>query len=112
MNRNLEKASPQEVSVTKETNISRRDVLRGALVAGCSMLVPMAIFSSSASGAESAPASGIKKQTQAAVGYTDHPKAGQKCHICAHYIAESKTCQLVEGPINPEGWCILWAAKT
>jgi hypothetical protein len=111
MNRNIEKASPQEVSVTKETNISRRDVLRGALVAGCSMFVPMAIFSSSASGAEPAAASGPKKQTQTAVGYTNHPKGGQKCHICANYIAESKTCKLVEGSINPEGWCILWAAK-
>jgi hypothetical protein len=112
MNRNMENASPQEVSVTKELDLSRRDVLRGALVAGCSLLVPMAIFSSSANGADTAPVSGVKKQTQAAVGYTDHPKAGQKCHICANYIAESKTCRLVEGSINPEGWCILWAAKT
>lgn len=111
MNRNMEKASPQEVSVTKELNLSRRDVLRGALVAGCSMFVPMAIFSSSASGAEPAAASGIKKQSKTAVKYQNNPKGAQKCSTCTNFIAASKTCKLVEGPINPDGYCILWAAK-
>lgn len=111
MNSNMEKASPQEVSMTKEMNLSRRDVLRGALVAGCSMFVPMAIFSSSASGAEPVAASGTKKKPKASVKYQYTPNGAQKCSTCTNYVAASKTCLLVDGPIDPNGWCILWAAK-
>jgi len=28
-----------------------------------------------------------------------------------NFIAESKTCKLVDGQISPEGWCSLWAKK-
>jgi hypothetical protein len=111
MNRNIEKASPQEVNMTKETSISRRDVLRGALVAGCSLFVPMAIFSSSANGAEPAVASGTKKKLKAGVKYQYSPNGAQKCSLCTNYVAASKTCLIVDGPIDPDGWCTLWAAK-
>lgn len=42
--------------------------------------------------------------------YQEKPKDGKKCATCANFIAESNTCKVVEGPINPEGWCIYWLA--
>ena len=51
------------------------------------------------------------KVTQASVQYQNQPKADQKCSLCQHFIAESQTCKLVEGQINPEGWCALWLKK-
>jgi hypothetical protein len=91
--------------------MSRRDVLRTALVAGCSLLLPTAIFSSSANGAEPAAATEVKKVAKSGVKYQNKPKGAQKCSLCTNYIAASKTCKRVEGPINPDGWCILWTAK-
>jgi len=91
--------------------MSRREVLRAALVAGCALFVPVAIFSSAANGAEPATATGVKKLAKAGVKYQSKPKGAQKCSTCTNYIAASKTCKRVEGSIDPKGWCILWAAK-
>lgn len=115
--------------------LPRRIVLRGALAAGCSLLLPTALMGCDskketgtadtgmppASGPESAaPASPAPemesaapaapaKVSQASVQYQMQPKGEQKCANCMHFIAESNTCKLVEGDISPEGWCILWA---
>jgi hypothetical protein len=51
------------------------------------------------------------KVTQASVQYQSQPKGDRKCSDCQHFIAESQTCKLVEGQINPEGWCALWLKK-
>jgi hypothetical protein len=110
MSENIEKAVPRETGMVEEA-LSRRAVLRGALVVGCSLIVPIAFFSSSAIGVEPAAATTAKKTPKAAVKYQNKPKGTQKCSICTNYIAASKTCKLVEGPINPNGWCILWAKK-
>lgn len=60
--------------------------------------------------ADGAPAPGGKlSKTQA--GYQDQPKGDQQCANCMHFIAESGTCQVVEGKVSPNGWCTLWANK-
>jgi len=43
--------------------------------------------------------------------YQDTPKNGQKCVDCVHFV-EGGACKLVEGEINPEGWCALFSAKS
>lgn len=43
------------------------------------------------------------------VAYQDSPKNGQRCSDCSLFVAESNTCQVVEGDISPEGWCKLFA---
>lgn len=53
---------------------------------------------------EAAPA----KMSQEGAQYQDHPQDGRKCADCVNFIAESKTCKVVEGQISPQGWCILW----
>jgi uncharacterized protein YjbJ (UPF0337 family) len=107
----LEKASPKEERMMKEEVFSRREVLRGALAVGCSLLAP-AFFSSLAYSATSAaPQATAKKVSPASVKYQTHPKGEQKCSKCVNFIAESSTCKVVEGKISPEGWCVLWAKK-
>jgi len=119
-----------------ETDVpSRRIVLRGALAAGCSLLLPGALLGCSkketGTAATEPPASEMAapaspapmdsaapaapapvKVSQASVLYQAQPKSGQKCADCMHFIPESNTCKLVEGSISPDGWCTLWAKKT
>lgn len=120
-----------------EETLSRRDVLRAALAAGCGLLLPgMLLGCDSKEGASptspapagSAPANSapantpavstasaapaeIKKMSQASAQYQARPKGEQKCDGCRNFIAESNTCKLVEGQISPNGWCVLWAKK-
>ncbi len=70
------------------------------------------------------------KISQAAAQYQDTPKNGQVCGMCKYYIApggragagmmgsgqrgpgmmaQTGTCQVVEGSISARGWCALYA---
>lgn len=44
------------------------------------------------------------------VQYQEKPKGPQECDNCLHFIAPS-SCKMVEGKINPKGWCQLYAPK-
>jgi hypothetical protein len=94
-------------SIINEVSISRREMLRGTLAAGCSLLLPLALFSSTAVAAEVMAKKASKKNAQ----YTTHASGDKKCSACANFIAESNTCKLVEGKISPNGGCILWMKK-
>ena len=107
----VEKASPQGECMMKEEIPPRRAVLRGALAVGCSLFVPIALFSSPAHSANSAAPTATKKVPKASVQYQTKPKDAQKCSNCLNFIAASNTCKLVEGQISPEGWCTLWIKK-
>lgn len=140
-NRRKPSASRTDALITPLTEtdvLPRRIVLRGALAAGCSLLLPAALMGCDskketgtadtgmppAPGPESAapagPAPGMEsaaptapvKVSQASVQYQTQPKGDQKCANCVHFIAESNTCKVVEGDISPEGWCTLWAKAT
>lgn len=107
---------------------SRRVVLRGALVVGCGLWVPIVLSgcdsSKEASPTSAAPAASpptgsgsaappaSAKAAQASVQYQAQPKGEQKCADCQHFIAASNTCAVVDGQISPEGWCSLWTRKT
>lgn len=83
----------------KEYIPTRRRVLRAAVATGCSIWMPLVL------------AAEAKKVPQASVQYQTKPKGEQMCSTCMNFIAESKTCKLVEGNISPQGWCTLWAKK-
>jgi hypothetical protein len=51
-----------------------------------------------------------KKAAQKAVMYQQTPKDGKQCSGCQHFEAPS-SCRIVEGEINPNGYCILFAKK-
>jgi hypothetical protein len=84
---------------------SRRIVLKNAaLVAGLAM----------APWARSALDEG--KATKQAMHYQDQPKDGQNCATCVQFIPGAKpgasgACQIVAGPISPNGWCIEYIKK-
>ena len=63
----------------------------------------------------SAPEKGATAQggklSQAQAKYQNQPKGDQSCANCMHFIAESSTCQVVEGKVSPNGWSMLWAKK-
>jgi hypothetical protein len=76
--------------------VSRRTVLRvgvGVLAA----LIPVR-------------ASAQPKIAQKLVQYQEKPKGPQECDNCLHFVPPS-SCKMVEGKINPKGWCQLYAPK-
>jgi len=109
---NIQEASPESGRMLKEINLSRRDVLRGALAVGCSLLAPAALLNSPFASAEPSVLATTKKLSQTSVKYQVKPRGEQKCSNCVNFFAQSNTCNLVEGQISPEGWCVLWAKKT
>jgi hypothetical protein len=44
------------------------------------------------------------------VQYQEKPKGPQECDNCLQFVAPS-SCKLVDGKINPKGWCQLYAPK-
>lgn len=102
----IENASPEEYCMMQEKILSRRAVLHGALAVGLIQIVPITLFSSPAAAAPAA-----KKVSKASAKYQPHPHGEQHCSTCINFIAASKTCKRVAGPIDPNGWCILWAKK-
>ena len=107
----------------------RRIVLQRGLAAGCTL----ALGALAACGPrDPAPVAGVRagaadlppqdaaaragagdatgtKASKADVQYQAQPKGDAKCADCVHFLADSKTCKLVAGPIDPNGWCTLWA---
>lgn len=88
--------------------VSRRDWIKGLLA------VPAAIGFARSGMAQQ---TNNNKVSQKAAQYQDTPKNGQKCDLCKFFIAGSSptargACQVVEGSISPNGWCLLFSAKT
>lgn len=78
--------------------LSRRTVLRFGVAA---MLAATA-------GVE--PLEAQQKAAQNIVKYQQTPKGNQECDRCLQFLPPS-SCKLVEGKINPKGWCLLFAPK-
>ena len=55
------------------------------------------------------PASAAKVP-QKSVSYQTTPKGNQRCDNCALWQAPS-SCKLVDGTIDPGGWCTLYKKK-
>ncbi len=110
----------------------RRTVLRGTLAAGISLLLlscdrkpqtslsgipanplPTSETPPSTPPMAAAPSETVQapKVSKTIAHYQEQPKGDQKCANCANFIPESRTCKVVEGPINPNGWCVYWMKK-
>jgi hypothetical protein len=76
--------------------LNRRDILIGAAAAG--------------SGAALMTEAADAKVAQAAVKYQQDPKDGKECDGC-NFFVEPNSCKMVDGEINPKGWCALWTKK-
>jgi hypothetical protein len=82
------------------SKVSRRELLRGAALTagGAAILVGTTL-----------PAEA--KMTQQAAAYQGTPKGDQSCASCALFKAPS-SCTLVDGTIDPNGWCKFYAKKS
>jgi hypothetical protein len=107
----FDKSLTKSDCVMNEELQSRRAVLRGAFAVGCCLFAPIALISAQAAAADSAAPTAGKKVSKASVKYQNSAKGEEKCSGCINFIAESNTCKRVEGKINPNGHCILWAKK-
>lgn len=76
---------------------SRRAVLWTGVIAVTATLIP-------------ARAGAQAKIAQKLVQYQEKPKGPQECDNCLHFVAPS-SCKMVDGQINPKGWCQLYAPK-
>jgi hypothetical protein len=86
--------------------ISRRTLLKGAVAVTC-----VALASPFARKAYA------EKSTKAVAKYQDTPNGDMKCSNCNLFIPgktskENGTCQVVEGSISPQGYCILYSKKS
>ncbi len=58
-----------------------------------------------------------EKETRDLYRYISHsPHNDKNCHLCNFFIppsggANCGTCQVVKGPINPDGYCTSWVKK-
>ena len=87
----------------KLAGISRRSLLRNICVGGTAVTT-LSVAAASSSFADA-------KIPKEQVKYQDTPKDGHQCSGCAHFTAPS-ACQLVDGTISPQGWCLLFREKS
>ena len=107
-----------------EGRIGRRDAARRALmVLGGAVFAPTVL---AGCGGEGAPLNCTSTEgldaaqiaTRTSQHYVDRsPHADKKCDGCRFFQAPQEQgrcggCQVVPGPINPAGYCDLWAART
>lgn len=86
---------------TADRSRSRRDFLNIACT-GLGAAIVIGLTSSSAQAANKMPHGAVK--------YQDTPKGDQRCDNCALWEPPSG-CKLVQDPIAPNGWCILYKKK-
>jgi len=95
--------------MSDSSKISRRMFFKRSLAAtAMTGATAMALLQSQAQAAGKTP--------KAAMQYQDTPKNGEKCTTCALWVppegdAKMGACQVVAGEIDPNGWCVAYAAK-
>lgn len=77
---------------------TRRTVLRGGAAVLAGSLAARRAFADG------------EKLAQSVVQYQTTPKDGAKCSDCVNFIAPN-ACKIVDGTINPNGWCVAFAPK-
>jgi hypothetical protein len=74
-------------------NVSRRGLFQHVAAAGAGAALLLGT---------SSPA--VAKMSQKDAGYQETPKGDQSCSNCSLFSAPA-SCSLVDGTINPQGWC-------
>ena len=88
--------------MTDLNNTSRRGILKS----GLGLLAATATVAATATSARAQD----QKIGQALVQYQPGPKDGLVCNKCVNWVAPN-ACKIVEGNINPQGWCVAYAPK-
>ena len=90
----------------RNRRITRRTVLKSAALLAAVVAAPAGI----------AEALAQTKASKAAMQYRDTPNGKQQCDNCIQFVPGKSptamgTCKIVEGDINPKGWCVAYAPK-
>jgi hypothetical protein len=86
----------------------RRQILaRGIGLAGASALGMTSVARDAAAA----------KTSKAALLYQDHPQNGKRCGDCKFFSPDSGsstagTCEIVEGTVDRNGWCMSFSPRT
>ena len=88
----------------KTLDLSRRSLLRGAVVAAAGGALAGGLVAGSATGAP-------HKLPQQAVAYQPTPKGKLRCDNCTQWQPPN-ACKTVAGVIDPAGWCTIYKAKS
>jgi hypothetical protein len=102
----------QDMKEDQVDQAARRAVLRAGLSVFAAGLAATSI--SRAAGA--APVAAATKVAQAKVAqnvvqYQTSPKDGAMCSLCVNF-APPNACNIVDGTISPNGWCVAFAPKS
>jgi len=81
---------------------SRRGILRAGLTILAGTLA--------ASAARAADADADKVEKSVVQYQSKRADNGDHCAICANFVAPG-ACKVVQGPIDPNGWCIAFGPK-
>jgi hypothetical protein len=81
--------------------VSRRVMLTGTAFA----------LGAAAAGTAAIRADAQQKISQANAKYQDHPNGAQECDGCIQFQAPN-ACKIIDGTINPKGWCQFFGAKS
>jgi hypothetical protein len=85
-------------------DLSRRGFMRGAgLIAGVGALV--------GAGLAATPAAAGSKFSQTMAKYQPTPKGVDRCANCSQFETPA-SCKVVDGKIEPNAWCFLYAKKS
>ena len=87
-------------------SLTRRRFVQGVVI--------MPAFAGLLTAAASADAS---KAPQASMHYQSTPNGNMRCALCKYFIPgkdaqANGTCQIVDGSISPNGYCIAYSAKS
>ncbi len=92
--------------MTKGNNEDGERMSRRVMLAGTTLALGIG-----AAGAAVRSAAAQTKISQAAAKYQNTPKGQQSCATCVNFQPPN-ACKFVEGTISPNGWCLMFAAKT
>jgi len=100
------RAGDGEYEMSNSRSVSRRSFI-AALLAGAAA-TPGLIVSRTARAQQKVPPASVK--------YQDKPNGNQQCNNCLQFVPGGAptamgTCKVVEGPVSPSGYCIIWVAK-
>jgi hypothetical protein len=101
-------AGDGDTKMSNSRYVSRRSFIGGAaLLAGAAATPGLIVCQTALAQQKVAPAS---------VKYQDKPNGNQQCSNCLQFVPGGTptamgTCKVVEGPVSPSGYCIIWVAK-
>ena len=81
--------------------LSRRSIVKGAALLAGGTLIACMMASKEAF---------AQKASKESMQYQDKPNGDKQCSNCAQFISNN-SCQIVEGTISPQGYCISWQQK-